>query len=492
MSDKVRVRYAPSSTGFLHLGALRTALYNYLFARANDGVFILRIEDTDRKRVVEGSIEDIKENIEWAGLTIDEGPGIGGGYGPYIQSKRKDIYNKYANELLESGHAYKCFCTAERLEEMRKIQKLQKKAPGYDRLCRNLSKEEIEEKEKSGAPYVVRFKMPLEGETIVNDKIRGKIVINNSTLQDSVILKSDNFPTYHLAAVVDDNLMEISHVLRGEEWINSTPLHIQLYNAFGWSPPIFAHLPVILSSTGKGKMSKRDGDTMVKDYIRKGYLPQAMINFLVNLGWALDDKTEIYDLKELENIFSIEKIGKAAPRFQLDKLNHFNEYYIRKLSIDEFLENAKPFLKEDGLNPDTMTPEELEKLKSALEIIQERITLLSDTAKWIKFFFEDELQYENPQELIQKKMDKEKAINLLEELKILINNEQKLDKSTLESKIKELQEKTGIKGRPFFMTIRIAITGSKVSPPLYESIIILGKEKTLKHIQKSIDTIKSL
>lgn len=492
MGSKIRVRYAPSPTGYLHLGALRTALYNYLFARANNGSFILRIEDTDRTRYVEGSIEDIKRGIEWAGLTIDEGPGIGGGYSPYVQSKRTELYKKYAYELVEKGLAYKCFCTPQRLEEMRKLQKLEKKAPGYDRLCRNLTPEEIKAKEEEGASYVIRFKMPLEGETIVEDKIRGRIVMNNATLQDQVLLKSDGFPTYHLAAVVDDHLMEISHVLRGEEWINSTPLHIQLYKAFGWKPPIFAHLPVILSATGKGKMSKRDGATMVNEYIEKGYLPDAMVNFLVNLGWALDDKTDTYDLKELEKVFSIEKIGKAAPRFQIEKLNHFNEHYIRKMSPEQLIEAAKVFLKKDGFNIDSMNEAEKSKLIEAVKLVQERITLLSDIGKWIGFFFQDDLKFDKPSELIQKKMDKEKAKYLLDEVKNAVENVGEFNVENLEKDIKALMGKTGIKGRPFFMTIRIAVTGTSISPPLYESMVILGKEQTIKNINKAIETIELL
>jgi glutamyl-tRNA synthetase len=486
--SNIRVRYAPSPTGYLHIGALRTALYNYLFAKSNDGSFILRIEDTDRNRYVEGSVEDIKRSIEWAGLTIDEGPGVGGDYGPYTQSERTDLYKKYANELLEKGYAYKCFCTSQRLEEMRKQQK---NSTGYDRLCRYLSPEEVKQKEEQDLPYVIRFKMPIEGETVVEDNIRGKITIANQNLQDQVLLKSDGFPTYHLAAVVDDHLMNISHIMRGEEWINTTPLHIQLYKAFGWTPPVFAHLPVILSAKGKGKMSKRDGDTMVKDYIEKGYLPDAMINFIVNLGWAYDDKTDTYDLNELEKIFSIDKIGKAAPRFQLEKLNHFNEYYIRKLRIDELLEKSKPYLEKDGINVGEMNEDEKNRLKEILKLVQERITILTDITDWIKFFFLDELEYKKPKDLIQKKMDKEKATTLLNAvIDVIEKNEFTVE--SLEQNIKSLMGELGIKGKPFFMTIRVAVTGSPVSPPLYESMVLLGKEQTLKNLRRSIETIKTL
>lgn len=488
--SNIRVRYAPSPTGYLHIGALRTALYNYLFAKSNDGAFILRIEDTDRNRYVEGSVEDIKRCIEWAGLSIDEGPGIDGNYGPYVQSERTELYKKYAEELLEKGLAYKCFCTAERLEEMRAKQK---NSTGYDRLCRNLSPEEVKQKEEEGLPYVIRFKMPLDGETVIEDKIRGKISIANENLQDQVLLKSDGFPTYHLAAVVDDHLMNISHIMRGEEWINTTPLHVRLYKAFGWTPPIFAHLPVILSAKGKGKMSKRDGDTMVKDYIEKGYLPDAMINFIVNLGWAYDDKTDTYNLNELEKIFSIDKIGKSAPRFQLEKLNHFNEHYIRKLSADEFLEKSKPFLEKDGINVSGMDEQEQKRLKEILKLVQERITVLTDINDWIKFFFLDELEYKKPKDLIQKKMDKEKATTLLNAvIKVVENSNDEFTVEYLEQNIKALMSELGIKGRPFFMTIRIAVTGSPVSPPLYESMVLLGKEQTLKNLKHSIETISTL
>jgi glutamyl-tRNA synthetase len=486
---EVRVRYAPSPTGFLHLGALRTALYNYLFAKATNGSFILRIEDTDRTRYVEGSVEDIINGMEWAGITIDEGPNKGGDHGPYVQSQRVELYKKYANQLLEDGYAYKCFATPEELEEMRK----DKGISGYNRMYRDVPPEKIKEKEEQGLSYVIRFKMPLEGETVIEDKIRGRIAIQNKTLQDSVILKSDGYPTYHLAAVVDDHLMEISHILRGEEWINTTPLHVQLYKAFGWEHPIFAHLPVILSATGKGKMSKRDGATQVREYIERGYLPDAMVNFLVNLGWAYDDKRDVYDLKELEEIFDIEKIGKAAPRFQIEKLNYYNEYYIRKMDADELVKYAKPFLKKDGINIDKMNDNEMTKLKKAVSIVQERITLLSDIGNWIRFLFEKKLHYSNPKDLIQKKMDKDKAINLLESVINIIENLESLDNpDKIEEELKKLLLETGLKGRPFFMTIRIGITGSAVSPPLYESIEILGRDQTIKNLRQSIETIKGL
>ncbi len=487
--DRVRVRYAPSPTGYLHLGALRTALYNYLFAKSTNGTFILRIEDTDRTRYVEGSVEDIIGNLEWSGITIDEGPGKNGDYGPYIQSQRVDLYKKHAYQLLENGYAYKCFATQEELEEMRK----QPDVSGYNRMYRDVSPELVKEKEEQGLPFVIRFKMPMEGETVFDDKIRGRISIQNNTLQDSVLLKSDGYPTYHLAAVVDDHLMEISHILRGEEWINTTPLHVQLYKAFEWESPIFAHLPVILSATGKGKMSKRDGATQVREYKEKGYLPDAMINFIVNLGWAYDDKRDLYDLKELENIFDIEKIGKAAPRFQLDKLNYYNEYYIRKMDVNSLINHAKPFLKKDGIDIDNMSDIDRKKLQKAVKIVQERITLLSDIGNWIKFLFEDELQYTNPNDLIQKKMDKDKAIELLSSvIDIIINMNNLDDAQEIEKRLKDLMNETGIKGRPFFMTIRIGITGSAVSPPLYESIQILGKEKTIKNLNQSIKTIQNL
>lgn len=490
---RVRVRFAPSPTGFMHLGSLRTALYDYLYAKANDGDFILRIEDTDRARYIEGSVEDIINTIKWSGMKINEGPEIGGDYGPYIQSERKEIYQKYIQELIDKGYAYKCFCTPERLEEMRELQKSQKQTTiGYDRLCRNLTPDEIKAKEKDELPYVVRFKMPIEGETIIEDKIRGRIVVENSNFQDQVLLKSDGFPTYHLAAVVDDHLMEISHIFRGEEWINSTPLHFLLYKAFGWQPPVFVHLPVILSATGKGKMGKRDGATMVKDYIEKGYLSDALVNFLVNLGWALDDKTDTYSLSELEKVFSIEGIGKSAPRFQIDKLNHYNQYYIRKLSLEEFINKAKPFLKQNNLNYDKMLDNDKEILKEALSLVQERITTFPEIYDWINFLFKKEVEYKNPKDLIQKKMDKEKASNLLSELVKVIENTDKFEKTVLEEEIKNLYERMVLKSRPFFMTIRVAITGSPISLPLYESMVMLGKEKTLGNIQKSIQTIEKL
>ncbi len=488
--SKVRVRYAPSPTGYLHLGALRTALYNYLFAKSNNGSFILRIEDTDRTRYVEGSVEDIIENIKWAGLTIDEGPSIGGDYGPYVQSERVHLYKQYANELLEKGHAYKCFATAEELEERRKQFN---QSPEASRMYRDADPSLIKEKEDQGLPYVIRFKMPLDGETSFEDKIRGNITIQNKILQDNVLLKSDGFPTYHLAAVVDDHLMEISHVLRGDEWINSTPLHVRLYEAFGWEHPVFAHLPVILSATGKGKMSKRDGATQVREYREKGYLPDAMVNFIVNLGWSYDDKRDLYNLSDLEELFDIEKIGKSSPRFELDKLNHYSEHYIRQLSLDEFIDYAKPYIKEDGIDYDGMDDYGKSKLRKALALVQERVTLPSEITKWIKFLFNDTLEYPNPKDLIQKKMDKDKATDLLSRVIEVIERQDDLSNvEKVENEVKELMEVTGIKGRPFFMTIRVGITGSTVSPPLYESVEIMGKDQTIKNLKQSIEKIKNM
>ena len=341
--DKTRLRLAPSPTGFLHLGNLRTALFGYLLAKSMGGQYILRIEDTDQKREVEGAIDSLINILSWVGISFDEGPNLGGKFGPYIQSQRLDIYKKHTDELLAKGGAYRCFCSAERLTKMREEQAAAHQAPRYDRACRNLSREEVEARVANNEPFVIRQAMPLEGSVKVHDELRGEIIWQAADLEDHVLIKSDGVPTYQFASVVDDRLMKISHVTRGEEWLPSFPKNILLYQAFGWELPKFIHLPLILNKGG-GKLSKRQGDVFVEDYKAKGYLPEALINFCALLGWHPKSDKEIFSLQELEKEFNIEGLGVSPAIFDQDKLDYLNGYYIRQKSVEELTELCIPYL----------------------------------------------------------------------------------------------------------------------------------------------------
>ncbi len=351
-SKPVRVRYAPSPTGDFHVGGARTALFNYFFARGSGGRFIVRIEDTDQKRFIPEALDWLLNGLRYLGLDWDEGPEVGGEYGPYTQTERLETYQRYCQQLLEGGHAYRCFCTADRLEAVTAGRQKQGLRSGYDRHCRGLAAEESGRRAESGESHTVRFKAPLDGQITVHDIIRGDIEFQNEILQDAVLMKSDGIPTYHLANVIDDHLMEISHILRGDEWMNSLPLHVHLYNAFGWEPPVMAHLPLILNPAGKGKMSKRegrapDGTTLpvfVRSFEELGYLPEAMINFMALLGWSYDDKTEIMSRDELIERFTLERVNAAPAVWNYEKLNHLNGAYIRQLTVPELARRLAPFL----------------------------------------------------------------------------------------------------------------------------------------------------
>jgi glutamyl-tRNA synthetase len=348
--DKIRVRFAPSPTGYPHVGNIRTALFNWLFARHHGGVFVLRIEDTDTARRVEGAVESIMDGLTWLGLDWDEGP--------VFQSDRLALYRDAADTLVRRGMAYHCFCSAERLEQVRVTQSSMKLPPRYDGCCRVLPSEEAERRLAAGQPSVVRFRTPVEGDTVVPDLIRGDVTFSNATLNDYVLLKSDGYPTYHLANVVDDHDMRITHIMRADEWISSTPLHVMLYTAFGWTPPAFAHLPMILGPD-KAKLSKRHGATTVTEYREQGYLPEALFNFLALLGWALDDKTELFTREELVAAFSLERVGKTAAVFNKPKLDWMNGVYIRALSTGDFARRALPYLERD-LPPAVPRPLDIE------------------------------------------------------------------------------------------------------------------------------------
>ena len=473
--SEVRVRIAPSPTGDPHVGTAYIGLFDMAFARHEGGKFVLRIEDTDRERSTAESEEAIFRALRWVGVDYDEGPDVGGPYGPYRQSERSDIYKEYAQKLIDSGHAYYCFCTSERLKEMRDEMQQKKLPPMYDGLCRELPKDEVERRLAAGERAVVRLKVPKEGETSYVDLIRKKgepVVFQNSVIDDQVLMKSDGFPTYHLANVVDDHLMKITHVIRAEEWVNSTPKHVMLYKAFGWEPPQFAHMP-LLRNQDKSKISKRKNPTSLDWYRGQGFLPEAMLNFLALMGFSTEEGEEIFDLDTMIREFSWDRVSTSAPIFDVTKLEWLNGMYIRDLSIEDLTGRLRPFAAEgrlDGPHAPKM-----------VEIIQERMKTLSEFDQWTWFFFTDDLPYE-PGLLVAKKMTKEGAV---EALAASVDAFGALDDWTteaLEACGREVCERLGLKIGQLFMTLRIAVTGSAKSPPLFESMEILGKDRCMARL----------
>ena len=475
----VRVRFAPSPTGYPHLGNIRTALFNWVFARHNTGVFILRIEDTDANRLVDGAKNVILDSLRWLGLDWDEGP--------YFQSQRLELYREAADRLLEQELAYRCYCSPQRLESMRQEQMKRKQPPGYDRHCRNLTQEQRAEMEASGITPVVRFKSPLEGQTSFNDLLRGEIVFENSTLDDFVLLKSDGYPTYHLANIVDDHLMEISHVLRADEWLSSTPRHVLLYQALGWQPPHFAHLPMILGPD-RSKLSKRHGATAITEYQEQGYLPEAMFNFLALLGWALDDKTEIMGRQEIIEYFSLDRISKTAAVFNRDKLDWMNGLYLRGLSLDEFAQRAMPFLERD-LPSEIGRPLDIGYINKITPLVQERAKTLAEVPQLSDFFFVDELEYDAG--LLLGKIDRGEAIKSLQASVAKLDSLKNWDAASLEVVFRPLAEELKLKTGVFFGLLRVAVTGRTAAPPLFQTMEVLGRERCLKRLRAALDKLSA-
>lgn len=471
----VRTRFAPSPTGYLHVGGLRTALYAYLFAKQNNGQLILRIEDTDQDRKVEGAIDKLIEALEWAELQPDEGPQAGGDYGPYIQSERIDLYTKYADELLENGHAYPCFCSKERLDELNRIQKMQNKPPGYDGKCRNLSKEEARQKIEAGESYVIRQKIPADREIIVDDLIRGKVSFDTNLLDDQILIKSDGFPTYHLANIVDDHLMKISHVIRGEEWLPSTPKHILLYEFLGWEPPKFAHLPLLLNQD-RSKLSKRQGDVAVEDYRENGYLKDALINFLALLGWNPGTDQEIFSRDKLIEQFSLDRVGKSGSVFDLEKLNWMNGIYIRELSVDQLYDQTKSRIK-SKINWSE------DDLKHILELVQDNLVTLSDINNEASIFFKEYLELE---EDAAEMLEDEDTVTVLKDFAKKLEDLEEYDRNVFVNTARQVQKDTGIKGKQLWMSIRAGITGQTHGPEIHKAAEILGKERCLNRIHEAL------
>jgi len=486
----VRVRYPPSPTGDFHVGGARTALFNYLFARHHGGKFILRIEDTDQKRFNPQSVDWLLNGLRYLGLDWDEGPDIGGDYGPYVQTERLGIYREYCQALLENGQAYRCFCTSERLDTVRKErQKLN--LSGYDRFCRTIDPAEAAERAAAGESHTVRLKLPLEGEITVHDVIRGDITFRYAQLQDAVIMKSDGIPTYHLAVVVDDHLMQISHVMRGDEWVNSLPLHIQIYNALNWDPPVMAHLPIILNPSGKGKMSKREGrapdgrvlPVFVRTFEELGYLSEAMVNYMALVGWSYDDKTEFMTRPELIERFSLDRVSASPATWNYDKLDYFDGHYIRQLSTAELTDRLLPYLAAADVNADRGT------LLKIVPAIRERLTVLSDAANWVDFFFVDQLPAYDLELLVPKKMTLADVPGILQSARDILA-ETEFRHEELEDALRAGASELGLKVGQMFQPIRVAVCGKTVAPPLFETLVVLGKAKVLDRLDQALERLK--
>lgn len=487
MLKEVRLRFAPSPTGYLHIGGLRTALYNYLFAKHNNGKFILRIEDTDRTRYVDGAIENLIDALHWAGIEYDEGVFVEDGkivqkgdYGPYIQSERLDIYKKYVDQLIENGYAYYCFCSKERLDKVREEQKIKGLVPKYDGLCRSLSLEEARERIANGEEYVVRLKLPPNRDIKFKDLVRGDITINTEDLDDQVLLKSDGFPTYHLAVVVDDHLMGITHIVRGEEWLPSTPKHVYLYEAFGWEKPIYVHLPTVLNKERK-KLSKRHGDVSVGDFRNKGYLPEALVNYLALVGWTPEDNRELLSMEELIKEFSFERVSNTGGIFDRDKLDWVNGNYIRSYDLDKLTRIAVPYLKEAGFIDDRFIEERYEWIKALVETVRDNLANVSEIVEHVGIFFDKNIEIENEEALETLKW--EDTPKVLDALKDELDKIDEIDREFANTIMKKIQKSIGVKGKKLFMPTRVALTGNMHGPELVNIIYLLGKQNILDRIE---------
>ncbi len=488
IGGKPRLRFAPSPTGLQHIGGYRTAIFDWLYARHTGGTFILRIEDTDIARTQEGSVEYLIEGLKWLGIDFDEGPLVGGPYGPYYETQRKAIYQYYANQLIASGHAYRCYCTPERLEKMRSEQEARKLPPRYNRRCRYLTAEERAANEAAGQKWVVRFAMPLDGVTVVHDELHGDISFNNSDIDDAIILKSDGYALYHLAHLVDDHLMGITHVLRGEEWISSAPRHIQIYNALGWEPPLFYHVPTVLGKNKK-KLSKRTGAISWIELKNQGYLPEAVFNFLALIGWSYDDKTELFTREELIKAFTLDRVGIAGGIYNPDKLMWMNGVYIRQLPLDELTRRTIPYLErpeaEGGLPDSIKRPLDVAYTTRVLQLEQERLKTLGEAAPRVAFFYSDTLIYDTAL-LIQKKMDVASTRNALVRARDLLATLEQWRHETMEPPMSELATQLGLTRGQLFGAIRVAVSGSTATPPLFQMMEVLGRQRSLTRIEQAI------
>jgi glutamyl-tRNA synthetase len=489
----VRVRFAPSPTGRLHLGGGRTALYDFLMARQSGGQFILRLEDTDTRRYVPGAEQEIIDGLHWLGLDWDEGFDIGGAYGPYRQSQRRDQYALYTRQLLAGGHAYPCFCSTERLDKLRQEQQQKKLPLRYDGTCRNLDPDEAARRVASGEKYVVRFKMPYEGSITVTDHLRGEITVENSNLDDSILVRTDGLPVYHLASMADDFDMKITHVVRGSEWLPSFPLHAHVIRALGWPMPEFIHLSLFLKPSGKGKLSKRDSAELMKDGYsvfltdlkNLGYVPEAVVNWMSLMGWSYDDHTEIFSLSDLVEKFSIDKLNPAPAAINFTKLDHFNGVHIRSLPLGELANRIKPFFLQAGYAVDDAL------LLRIAPLIQERLGGLDEAPAMAGFFFQEEVEPE-PQALVGKNLTPQASAEAARRALAVLEGLPELSHAEAEPRLRELVEVLGLSAGQLFSILRVAVTGQTVSPPLFESMEIVGAQKVLQRLRRAITMLESL
>ncbi len=471
-NNQVRVRFAPSPTGYLHVGGLRTALFNYLFARKEGGKFILRIEDTDQKRSITGALENLITTLTRTGLHYDEGPDIGGDFGPYIQSERLDIYKEHIQKLLDSGHAYYCFCDEDRLERLREDQRSRKIPPMYDGRCRNIPKEEVADKLAQGLPFVIRLRYPKEGKTVFDDIVRKRVAIDNSQVDDQVLIKSDGFPTYHFASVVDDHLMKITHIIRGEEWLSSVPKHIFMYEAFGWDVPVFVHLPLLLNSD-RSKLSKRQGDVSVESYLEKGYLTEALINFIALLGWHSADDREIYSLSELAEVFSLDRINKAGAVFDMEKLNWMGGTYIRQMEVSYIADQARRFFEEAGIDISNN-----EKYLKVIATARDYVYCLSMTVEHARMFYDSLTFSEDDRALLAQ----EDSMRILSYMMSALEGRKKWLPDDVSALVKQAIGELGIKGKGFYFPLRLALFGNCHGPDIPTLVDILGRDEALRRL----------
>jgi glutamyl-tRNA synthetase len=488
-----RTRIAPSPTGRFHLANARNALYSYLLTRQTSGQFILRFEDTDQKRFVPGAEEEIIRSLDWLGITPDESPVHGGKYGPYRQTERREIYQYYAKVLVEKGSAYPCFCTPERLDQMRKEQEARKvDRVRYDGLCRRLDSETAASRIAAGEKYVIRFTMPYEGTTTAHDHVRGDIVTENKYLDDYVLLKSDGLPTYHLAAMVDDHEMQITHVIRSAEWLPTFPLHVQIVRAFGWDEPVWVHLSIFLKPSGRGKMSKRDTAVALKDghsiFVDDlkglGYIPEGVLNWIALMGWGVAED-DVMTLNEMIQRFSIDHLTPSPAAINFQKLDHFNGTHIRLLTTEALARRIKPYFTDAGLLVDD------DRLLKVTPLIRERLVTLDDCIAFASFFFKETVE-PNPEDLIAKGLDAKQSAEVARKSYNILASLPDLSHQIAEPLMREFVEKSGLSANQVFGILRVAVTGQKVSPPLFESMEIIGKDKVLERLQKAIGVLERM
>lgn len=488
----VRLRFAPSPTGYLHIGGARTALFGWMFARRHGGQFILRIEDTDEKREVPGAVENIMASMRWLGIDWDEGPDVGGPYGPYVQTERAALYQEWAHWLVDNGYAYKCFATPEELAEMRQVLEAKGDRSGYDRRYRDYPPEKVAELEAQGKPYVIRFKMPLEGVTVVEDLIRGGVTFENSQMTDYVLLKSSGLPTYHLAHVIDDHFMQISHITRGDEWLSTAPLHFQLWAAFGWQRPLYAHMPVILNPSGKGKLSKRtqsfvDGQwqvlVRVEEFQEQGYLPAAVDNFIINVGWSSGDDQEIFTVADVVPRFDLADVNPSPTSLPYAKLDWINGQHIQQMEPLELAKAIKPFLEAAGFEVNIAA------LLAVAPSMRVRLKRLTEATDFLHFLFaDDEPLNLTAADLVHNQLPAEAARQGYAAVRDFVGETAVYDLDTISAAITQIAESVTTTGKagPFLGRLRLAITGQQVSPPVFESMLALGQTRVVARLEQII------